>query len=109
MKLPEGMTRGTFDMATTDGLRERPAYLIGSFAVHGSSGAWTISHAATGISLPRAHAETLAEAAELARHLEKVLDWSRVRRGREFPKVAGWRRSKMLAVKAALDAWGLHV
>lgn len=114
-KIPEGMEQGSFDMAigNPESYTRVRAYLIGSFAVHRprndtrSKTVWVISHAETGFQIPAARASTLADAAAVARNLEKILNWNLVKRGHSPSQIQGWSKRKGQIAKAALKKMGL--
>lgn len=105
MKLPKGVRRGKFEMAKSgwpkrngDHYEEVKGYLIGSFAIRREGpGYWKLSHAATGMGMGCAWHESIAEAAKMARRLERLTDWQKVKRGHKPGSPIGL--SKALAEK----------
>jgi len=110
MKLPRGVKRGDFMMAKHEhsGLcyQLTDAYRLGALAIHHADGCirwWRISHARTGRYIPYSMRRTLLEAFQLARKLDKAIDWQAVRRAKSFNRPpVGMTLSRTTKIKKVL-------
>lgn len=99
------MKHGYFDMATTSGFQSTPAYMAGPFAIHGKNRDWKLSHAATGFGIPGAYADTRDELADLASLLDEGIDWSTIKRGKNYGSISGMTKAKARSVRGCIEKW----